>query len=86
MHWLVLLTLGGDVLPKDGYQTAIASVAVLVGVIINAQIFGELALIFRQLNKPAKAFQSKLAIINTAMIHLELPFDMQQSVRHELFQ
>lgn len=47
-----------------------------MGAIINANIFGELALIFSELDKTEKQFQSKLAKINTSMINLKLPFEM----------
>jgi len=47
-----------------------------MGAIINANIFGELALIISELDKGEKMFQSKLAKINTAMINLKLPFHM----------
>ena len=56
-----------------------------LGAIINANIFGELSLIFSELDKSTKAFQLKLALMNTAMIDLKLPFKIQQNVRHELF-
>lgn len=48
-----------------------------MGAIINANIFGELALIFSSLNKQVREFQSKFAKINTAMINLKLNFDIQ---------
>lgn len=86
LHWIVLLTLGSDAAPFDFYQTFLATIALFMGTIINAHIFGELALIFQSLDKSTKEFQSTLALMNTAMINLNLPFEIQQNVRHELFQ
>ena len=47
-----------------------------MGAIINANIFGELAVILGSIGKPEKEFQSKLASMNTAMINLNLPEDI----------
>ena len=55
-----------------------------MGALINANIFGELSLIFSSLNIDEKQFQSKMSKINTAMINLKLPFEIQQLVRDEM--
>ena len=84
LHSTVLILLGSDVGPQDSFQSIIAAVGIFMGAIINANIFGELALIFSSLNKQHRAFQSKFAKINTAMINLKLKFDLQQEVRHQI--
>jgi hypothetical protein len=56
LHWVVLITLGTDVSPQDTYQTVVSSTGMFLGAIINANIFGELALIFSQLDKDTKEF------------------------------
>lgn len=76
LHSTVLILLGSDVGPQDSFQSVIAAVGIFLGAIINANIFGELALIFSSLNKSHRAFQSKFAKINTAMINLKLKFDL----------
>ena len=77
--------MGQDCMPKEFYQTFISSVGIILGVFINAYIFGEIVMIFDHLDRDTKEFQSKLAATNTAMINLGLPFQLQQSVRHDLF-
>ena len=47
-----------------------------MGAIINANIFGELAVILNGIGKHEKLFESKMASINTAMINLNLPKDV----------
>ena len=61
--------------PRGMYQTSVLSIGLFIGCIINGYIFGELALIFSSLGKSEKAFQSLMASVNTAMIHLKLPFE-----------
>jgi len=46
---------------------------VFLGGLINANIFGELTVILQGMDKEVKSFQSKLAMMNTAMINLKLP-------------
>ena len=55
-----------------------AAIGLFVGGLINANIFGELAMIFSELDKNDKVFQSKIALVNTAMINLDLDFEIQQ--------
>ena len=56
-----------------------------MGAIINANIFGELTLIFQSLNQTEKDFQLKIANVNTAMINLNLKFNLQKDVRHFMY-
>ena len=76
--------LGSDVFPTNSVETAVSAIGLFVGGLINANIFGELAMIFSELDRNAKAFGSKIAQSNTAMINLKLPFEMQQAVRHDI--
>ena len=55
-----------------------------MGAIINANIFGELALILSGINKSDKIYQSKVARMNTAMINIDLPILIRQRIRDEL--
>lgn len=76
LHSTVLILLGSDIGPQDSLQSIVAAFGIFMGAIINANIFGELALIFSSLNKQNRAFQSKFAKINTAMINLNLKFNL----------
>ena len=48
-----------------------------MGAIINANIFGELAVLLSNINKKKLAFQEKIDTANTAMKNIQLP-DMTQ--------
>ena len=66
--------MGSDVFPMTSLETVVSAIGLFVGGLINANIFGELAMIFSELDKNAKSFQGKIAMVNTAMINLKLPF------------
>ena len=48
--------LGSDVFPTDTLETSFAAIGLFVGGLINANIFGELAMIFSELDKNEKIF------------------------------
>lgn len=73
--------LGGDIMPRSFYLVLFSSVGIFLGAIINANIFGELSVILGSIGRPEKEFQAILSAINTAMINLKLPEDVQQNVR-----
>lgn len=84
--YAVQVCLGSDIFPTNTLETAVSAIGLFVGGLINANIFGELAMIFSELDKNYKIFQAKIAVVNTAMINLTLPFELQQDVRHYVFQ
>ena len=51
--------LGSDIFPSDITETMMSAIGLFVGGLINANIFGELAMIFSELDKKEKEFQSK---------------------------
>lgn len=73
----VMLMLGTDMQPRDQFQTTVAGIGIFMGGIINANIFGELAVIFSSIGKAEKQTQNELAMMNTAMINLKLPSEIQ---------
>lgn len=78
-HAVMMLT-GNDLGARDAFQLFFVAIFVTVGAIINANIFGELAVILASLNRRATMFQAKLDIANTAMKNLKLPEKLQVSV------
>ena len=80
----VQLLLGGDIFPKSGLQLFVASLGVMFGAIINANIFGELVVIVESMGKAEKVFQSMFASMNTVMITLNLQENVAQDIRNEV--
>jgi hypothetical protein len=84
-HAAVQLVLGNGVLPQDYIQTILGAIGIFFGAIINANIFGELSMIFQSLNKTEDEFKVKLARMNTSMINLKLPDDLQLESRKYIY-
>ena len=84
MHTAVQSLMGCGVSPRTTGQTAFSAFGLFMGAIINANIFGELAVILQGIGKHEKSFESKMASINTAMINLRLPDEVQHKVRVSL--
>ena len=64
-------------MPRTTAQAMIVSLGLLTGAFVNANIFGELALILSDMNRKLKKFELKMARSNTVMIDLKLPFYLQ---------
>lgn len=73
-----------DQQPRDVFQTCLAAFGIFFGAVINANIFGELSIIMAGLDKNEKQFQERVDRNNTAMINLQLPWDIQNRVRESM--
>jgi hypothetical protein len=51
VYHAVLMLTGNDIIPRDTFQTAFCAISIFMGAIINANIFGNMALIISDLNK-----------------------------------
>lgn len=85
MQYAVMTCLGGELMPRDTLQTIVSFIGLFLGAVINANIFGELAVIFGQLDKSEQEADSQMSAINTAMINLDLTLKTQVAVRDEVF-
>ena len=66
-------------------QIIYSIVVLLIGAIVNANIFGNMAVIVQDLNQKASRFQEKIDTANTSMSNLKLPATIQEKVREYLF-
>ena len=73
VYHAVLLLTGNDILPMGTFQVAFCAIFITIGAIINANIFGNMALIISELNKKSAEFQSQIDTANTAMKNMHLP-------------
>lgn len=80
----VLTMTGNDGFPRSFMEILVMSIGLMIGAVINANIFGELALIMQGMNQRTTRFDLKMTRANTVMINLKLPFELQQSIRHGL--
>ena len=80
----MLVLTGNDVGPRGANQLAIVATFVTLGAIINANIFGELAVLVQALNRKSAHFQEQIDTANTAMKNLKLPEELQRRVQNYL--
>lgn len=69
----VLLLTGNDIIPRGTFQVAFTASSITMGAIINANIFGNMALIISDLNRKSAEFQAQIDTANTAMKNMKLP-------------
>lgn len=69
----VLMLNGGETGPRNLTQLQSLSVILLVGALINATIFGNMAVVVQNLNKKSSEFLKKMDTANTAMKNMDLP-------------
>lgn len=85
LHTSVILITGNDVNPQTTLQVAISGVATFMGALINANIFGELAVLMAELSHKQEQFRHKIDHINTAVKNLGLPQELQLKIKDYVF-
>eukprot|EP00347_Sterkiella_histriomuscorum_P001244 403372776 len=80
VYHAVLMLTGNDVLPEGDFQIAFVALAIALGAIVNANIFGSMAIILTALNRKTNEFQNQIDIANTAMKNMNLPEDIQRKI------
>lgn len=81
LHAAVFITMGNDVAPRGAVQVIFATFGLFMGAIINATIFGELAVIVSQLSVRSAQFQTKLTKVNTTVANLKLPRSLAMKIK-----
>ena len=84
VYQALLVLTGNDITPKGLLQVMIVSFMLFAGSIINANIFGNLAVLLQQLNRKSNEFQEKVDNANSAMKNLAIPEEIQESVQKYL--
>eukprot|EP00347_Sterkiella_histriomuscorum_P003990 403362169 len=84
-YWLSFYTsaqylTSNDQSPHSNWEIIFGVFACALGAILNANLFGQLAVIVQNLNMRQNQFQQKLDSANTAMKNLKLPKDIQNQV------
>ena len=78
----MLLLSGNDVGPRGDFQVAVSTTCIVIGAIINANIFGNMAVLLQGINRKAARFQEKLDTANTAMKNMKIPENLQRRVQN----
>ena len=71
---------GNEVGPRNTESVVFVAIVLIIGAIINANIFGNMAVIIQELNKKASRFQEKIDAANTAMKNMKIPPELRHKV------
>ena len=69
----VFLLVGGEVGPRKPIDAAISSICIIIGAVITAVMFGEMAVLMANINRRSSNFQKILDTANTTMKNMKLP-------------
>lgn len=75
---------GNDLFPQGTTQIIFATLLTFAGAIINANIFGNIAVLLQQINRKAANFQEKLENANAAMKSLGIDEELQKRIQLHL--
>ena len=84
MYHAVLLLGGNDIGPRGTFQLVFITSLLFASAIINANIFGNIAVLLQQLNKKSANFQEKVENAHSAMKNLQIPEYIQDQVQKYL--
>jgi flagellar motor component MotA len=79
-YYAILLIVGGEICPISITQTVIASLVIIIGSIVTAFIFGNMAAIMATINKKDSHFTETMDLVQTIMRTMKLPEKIQNQV------
>ena len=79
-YYAILLIVGNEAAPRDVYQTIFGSLVVIMGAIVTAFIFGNMAALMANINKKDSTFQETLDLVSMTMRSIKLPEQLQDKV------
>lgn len=84
LYYSVLFLAGNDLMPQTSLQIVVATVALFAAAIINANIFGNIAVLLQQMNRKSANFQEKLEMANATMKTMKIPEKLQKIIQNYL--
>jgi len=75
---------GNDVGPRTDVQLVFVTLMLVMAAIINANIFGNIAVLIQSLNRKAANFQEKMEYASETMKNLKIPAEIQDDVKSYL--
>lgn len=79
-YYAILLIVGNESAPRSTGQTIFSSLVVIMGAIVTAFIFGNMAALMATINKKDSHFQEQIDFVSTTMRSIKLPEDIQNQV------
>lgn len=80
IYYSVQMLSGNEIGPRTIISLAYVSSIMILGAMVNANIFGNMAVIIQEMTKKAHRFQEKIDIANTAMKNLGIKKELQAKV------
>jgi len=71
---------GNELAPQNNLQTVMSSIIIIIGAVVSAFIFGNMAALMATMNKKSTHFDEQLDLVNATMKSMKLPEEMQQQV------
>ena len=84
MYHAVLMFGVNEVVPRTTFEIAFVSFVMLVSSMVNANIFGIMAVLVSEMNRKSVHFQEQIDTANTAMDNLKLPNETKRVVKDYL--
>lgn len=72
MYYSVLLVGGNELSPSNNVEKFYGAFIMLIGNLVNANIFGEMAVLTQVITRRSTEFQEKLDIANTIMQNIQI--------------
>ncbi len=79
-YYAILLIVGNESAPMTTNQTIFSSLVVIMGAIVTAFIFGNMAALMATISKKESHFQETLDLVTTTMRSIKLPEEIQDQV------
>jgi ABC-type microcin C transport system permease subunit YejB len=79
-YYAMLLVVGNEAAPTNNNQMIYASMIILIGYIVTAFIFGNMAALMANLNRKDSQFQEIIDFVSSTMRSIKLPENMQDDV------
>ena len=80
LYHSMLVLAGNDIAPTNDLSFLLQTFLLLVAAIINASIFGNIAVLLQQMNLKAAKLQEKIENATSTMNHLDIPEMLQKDV------
>lgn len=80
IYYSVLMLAGNDMSPQGDLQIIFATIFILAASIINASIFGNIAVILQQINRKQSSFHEKVENATSTMRNMIIPEELQNQV------
>ena len=81
LYYSVLMLAGNDMAPQGYGQIIFATIFLLAASIINANIFGNMAVILQQINRKQSSFHEKVENATITMRNMSIPENLQNRVQ-----